>query len=163
MKILLVVGLCLFTVMSSGTAFGALVNLEITSYDPRSFYTMPYGQSDTLYFNLTNSTNAPWAGYRIVNNISYGELSSYSGPGTVTHSPPYEVALSVTDLNIPVGGIYSFSLFMSGATGDIPHWDVDLVGIPLAASAPVPIPGALVLFGSGLLGLVGIGRKRFKK
>lgn len=28
---------------------------------------------------------------------------------------------------------------------------------------PVPIPGALVLFGSGLLGLVGIGKKRFKK
>ena len=28
---------------------------------------------------------------------------------------------------------------------------------------PTPIPGALVLFGSGLLGLVGIGRKRFKK
>lgn len=29
--------------------------------------------------------------------------------------------------------------------------------------APVPIPGTLVLFGSGLLGLVGIGRKRRKK
>ena len=29
--------------------------------------------------------------------------------------------------------------------------------------APVPIPGALVLFGSGLLGLVGIGRKRLQK
>ena len=31
------------------------------------------------------------------------------------------------------------------------------------AATPTPIPGALVLFGSGLLGLVGIGRKRFKK
>lgn len=30
-------------------------------------------------------------------------------------------------------------------------------------SAPVPIPGALVLYGSGLLGLIGIDRKRFKK
>ena len=29
--------------------------------------------------------------------------------------------------------------------------------------APVPIPGALVLFGSGLMGLVGIGRRRLKK
>ncbi len=28
---------------------------------------------------------------------------------------------------------------------------------------PVPIPGALLLFGSGLLGLVGIGRKRLRK
>ena len=31
------------------------------------------------------------------------------------------------------------------------------------AATPVPIPGALVLFGSGLLGLVGIGRKRLQK
>jgi len=30
-------------------------------------------------------------------------------------------------------------------------------------SAPVPIPGALVLFGSGLVGLAGISRKWFKK
>jgi hypothetical protein len=30
-------------------------------------------------------------------------------------------------------------------------------------TSPVPIPGALLLFGSGLLGLVGIGRKRFKR
>lgn len=30
-------------------------------------------------------------------------------------------------------------------------------------SAPVPIPGALVLFGSGLIGLVGIGRMRRRK
>ncbi len=28
---------------------------------------------------------------------------------------------------------------------------------------PTPIPGALLLFGSGLLGLVGIGRKRLRK
>lgn len=35
--------------------------------------------------------------------------------------------------------------------------------ISITAASPVPIPGALVLFGSGLLGLVGIGRRRFKK
>ncbi len=29
--------------------------------------------------------------------------------------------------------------------------------------SPVPIPGSLILFGSGLLGLIGIGRKRLKK
>lgn len=31
------------------------------------------------------------------------------------------------------------------------------------AATPAPIPDALVLFASGLLGLIGIGRKRFKK
>ncbi|MEA1868526.1 MAG: hypothetical protein U9N19_10590 [Thermodesulfobacteriota bacterium] len=32
-----------------------------------------------------------------------------------------------------------------------------------AHCAPVPIPGALVLFGSGLVGLIGLGRRRIKK
>ena len=39
----------------------------------------------------------------------------------------------------------------------------NLTSLTAAAPIPTPIPGALVLFGSGLLGLVGIGRKRFKK
>jgi hypothetical protein len=49
-------------------------------------------------------------------------------------------------------------------------WDSSLVGWDKGsdinvqiAGAPVPIPGALLLFGSGLLGLVGIGRKRLRK
>jgi hypothetical protein len=36
-------------------------------------------------------------------------------------------------------------------------------GVWTSNTTPTPIPGALLLFGSGLLGLVGIGRKRFKK
>ncbi|TFH33356.1 MAG: hypothetical protein E4G97_00755 [Deltaproteobacteria bacterium] len=32
-----------------------------------------------------------------------------------------------------------------------------------AAAVPTPIPGSLVLFGSGLLGLIGIGRRRSRK
>jgi len=46
--------------------------------------------------------------------------------------------------------------------GPIPHPGHATSG-ELTVTSPVPIPGAVWLFGSGLLGLVGIGRKRLKK
>jgi len=48
------------------------------------------------------------------------------------------------------------------ALGGERDWDFDWTAFYVAPAAPVPIPGALVLFGSGLLGLVGIGRKRLQ-
>lgn len=47
---------------------------------------------------------------------------------------------------------WSFSDFASMGSGTAP-------GTPIAAQAPVPIPGAVWLLGSGLLGLIGIRRK----
>jgi hypothetical protein len=48
---------------------------------------------------------------------------------------------------------------------DIPGAGATIVtiGTTVTPINPVPIPGAVWLLGSGLLGLVGIGRKRLKK
>lgn len=45
----------------------------------------------------------------------------------------------------------------SGTAG---YGDGSAPGTPVAAQAPVPLPGAVWLLGSGLLGLVGLGRRR---
>jgi len=50
----------------------------------------------------------------------------------------------------------------SGITSDVSPTSGNIYNIH-SGLAPVPIPGAVWLFGSGLLGLVGIGRRRMKK
>jgi len=52
---------------------------------------------------------------------------------------------------------------LNGDLGGLTYALAGTGGGHLMSAAPVPIPGALVLFGSGLLGLIGIGRKRIKK
>jgi hypothetical protein len=58
-------------------------------------------------------------------------------------------------------GLTAFELGMN----DIPGAGATIVtiGTTVTPINPVPIPGAVWLLGSGLLGLVGIGRKRLKK
>ena len=42
-------------------------------------------------------------------------------------------------------------------------FEIDAIGVNSATSAPVPEPGTMMLLGSGLVGLAGWGRKKFRK
>jgi hypothetical protein len=158
MKKLFLTALCFF--MFTGTALGALVNLGITSMNQQVLYAMPYGFNEIVYFNLTNSTSVTWTDFHVAvgNQGALSEAYGYSGPGTGTFTfPGGNSILDVSSLNIPVGQTYAFSVW---ATGDnVSGATVNILGYPTAA--PVPIPAAIWLLGSGLIGLIGI--RKFRK
>ncbi|QPK63973.1 hypothetical protein IVG45_03050 [Methylomonas sp. LL1] len=65
-------------------------------------------------------------------------------------------------------GIDAFLVYFEGLKGIVPtplsaedgfFAAIDNANISIAATAPVPVPGALYLFGSALIGLIGFGRK----
>lgn len=62
-------------------------------------------------------------------------------------------------------GLYAATIDLSGFSGTFSGVSLDISGasaVPslLGTTAPVPIPGAVWLFGSGLLGLAGLARRR---
>jgi len=83
-----------------------------------------------------------------------GQLSPGSNPVLTWNGLLFQPGDSSTYLNIYGSGVNAYEYFAllpsSTVSGTL-------------TLAPVPIPGAVWLLGSGLLGLVGIGRKRLQK
>lgn len=106
---------------------------------------------ETHQFN--NIANTSWAG-----NLSYlnheanagGPNGTDNGTGTTSVSQSYSLA----------PGLYSIAL------GGNPSNDLGQTGRHAFAAtlttAPVPVPAAVYLFGSGLIGLAGLARRRMK-
>jgi hypothetical protein len=57
-------------------------------------------------------------------------------------------------------GITSFELFETGSDELITDWALTSESGEFGFYNPVPVPAALWLFGSGLLGLIGISRRK---
>lgn len=68
----------------------------------------------------------------------------------------------VSDLNITSSGIYRLAVFDQGLN-EIGNYDINLsctFGACPTAAPTVPVPAAVWLFGSGLIGLIGIARRK---
>jgi len=75
-----------------------------------------------------------------------------------------------TNFRLVSGGSTSFSGsdsenldWVTFSIGSVDGWNKNFAGLDTFTVTPVPLPSTLLLLGSGLVGLVGIGRKRFKK
>lgn len=181
--------LCLLTVLSvhqvnaaivlnpNGTNYDVIDNggygstiIDVAIYDNNQI-TLDFAsggvQVDNMYINLINNTGTVWTDFSIVYNTAldpYGDLSlglSVLSAGSSTPSitsiisdPTFGYPLGFTaDL---VGGESAFLEIAGSAYSN--YWLEDF-SITIDVNA-VPIPAAVWLFGSGLLGLVGMARRK---
>lgn len=97
-------------------------------------------------------------------NIEYGLLDSYDGSGPLD-------SFKLGSFSIQLASIFDITFlttreFSPGDNYDFPLWSFDSLDDEITFKggqiSAVPIPGALLLFGSGLIGIVGV-RKKLRK
>ncbi len=109
--------------------------------------------ADTTNHTWNNTGNISWA-----TNLTFtdhlanagGSNGTASGTGVTSVSDSWVLAPGMYSLNF--GGNPSFALAQTGSHA----FSATLT------TAPVPVPAALYLFGSGLVGLAGLARRRMK-
>jgi hypothetical protein len=111
------------------------------------------GQSADSYSVSSNSNTGPSAGLLLPTSFGFSISGMNKFPNdSLPLTPPSLANLVSTDRAFSMGFVQPV-----GAVGNV---NGVLTSLTLA---PVPLPGAVVLFGSGLVGLVAIGRRHLIK
>ena len=86
--------------------------------------------------------------------LIYGTASTGDSAGG------YQLNVALVDLSafgVPISNVVNLGMDIVSTGGTVPS--LSLVGALNSCPAPVPLPGAVWLLGSGLLGLVGLRKK----
>lgn len=148
----------------SSNSSGISANTITGFYLDNTSISLPQIDPETLLSTSVSDTalssGDPWDAY-----ADYVEpLYQSAGNGTGWASISFEVDIAGTNIgaNTMYGDDYEFYLYspMSTPFGDVEYFVSDTGYFTLTAASPVPVPAALWLFGSGLIGLAGIARHK---
>jgi hypothetical protein len=133
---------------STPGALGTATNPVVYTVNPASglfLDTIDFDLGTNQFFNMTsaNVTNISFFGAPIFSNVSDAEVVATS---------PNHFSVFLPDLGLD----RDYHIHPQGLNSGGGSYQVSLWGAP----APVPVPAALWLFGSGLAALVGIARRK---
>jgi len=141
------------------------------SLDAGTYEVTPIGVADGGSFNAWNAWNggqvigcdsngencgAGWLNWYYFSSSEFGEILNWDGVIYANASLALANSIS-TSFTLTSSAIVNFYI-KDGTNGDL-AWD-NTGGISLNVGSLVPIPATVWLFGSGLLGLIGIARRR---
>ena len=138
---------------------------QINSVDP--FHFRPWTATQQTWFD-THSSTVTWAGSSPIGAFSYTfhltgnqvAAGTFWDWNTSTSTP----ILTIFDCPVSGGGACSGNS-LPMATGPFPGLAPSFNGttlddFPVSGGSPVPVPAAVWLFGSGLVGLVGVAKRK---
>jgi hypothetical protein len=141
-------------------------NFEITGFDGGGgtlsgmFYGTPYNNTDKNFIDLGNLSSfmATWTGNDLVGSQTYekADLFNSSDPLFI-----YNLSTGAFEWRAePVGG-GPIALMVNGGQTFVGGIDKITVSSQSPVITPkVPVPAAVWLFGSGLIGLIGVARRK---
>ena len=108
--------------------------------------------TDAVVFLMHGDSNDGYANFYVDNQLVYQNYDLYDDGASGEY-----LALIVSDLTF---GLHSLKVERAGIKNPSSSgYDVAIIGGGALNASSVPIPGAVWLFGSGLVGLVGLRRK----